>query len=236
MPRSSNAVRPRTRRKECRPAELLAAALEEFGERGFAAARLEDIARRAGVSKATVYLYFRSKDALFEAVVRETLGSLMARSRTVLREFDGSTAELLAGVLRMWWSGVVCTRASTLSKLMIAEAANFPALARCFYEQFIEPGRWLLRRILERGISRGEFRPIDVDCYVQLIVGPLIYVQCLQHSFARVLPGLPVEGDAFLAAFTEHVLTSLAASPHPPTQTRGRFGRDGAEGWRREIE
>jgi AcrR family transcriptional regulator len=98
-----------TRRKEARPAELLAAALELFVERGYAATRLEDVARRAGVSKGTVYLYFPGKEDLFKAVVREGLVPLLERGEKVVAEHEGSAVDLIRELVRGWWEGIGMT-------------------------------------------------------------------------------------------------------------------------------
>jgi TetR/AcrR family transcriptional regulator len=202
----------RERRKQARPGELIEAALDVFAERGFSGARLEDIAQRAGVTKGTVYLYFASKEELFEAAVRQTLVSTIARGQAVLRSFEGPTPELLRMVLTTWWHGVVQTKAATLGKLMCAEANNFPKLAQFYYDNVIEPGRRLQGRIIERGIARGEFRPVDIEHTVTFIVASFLYVQFHQSSFAKVVPGSTIGGDGFLDAFIEFVLAALA--PH----------------------
>lgn len=202
----------RARRKDARPGELIDAALDEFAERGFAGARLEDIARRAGVTKGTVYLYFASKQELLEAAVRHTLVSFIARGHATVRDFEGSTPELLRTVLTAWWHDVVRTKAAALGKLMVAEATNFPELARFYYDNVIEPGRRLQARILERGIARGEFRPVPVEFTVSFIIAPFLYVQYNQHSFAKVVAGSAIDTDGFLDALIEHLLASLA--PH----------------------
>jgi AcrR family transcriptional regulator len=205
----------RERRKDARPAELIDAALDVFAERGFSGARLEDIAQRAGVTKGTVYLYFDSKEQLLEAAVRQTLVSSIARGQATLRDFDGPTPELLRIVLRNWWFGVVRTKAAALAKLMCAEASNFPALAQFFYENVIEPGRRLQSRIIERGIARGEFRPVPVEHTVLFIVAAFVYVQLHQTSFAKVVPGSSIEDDAFLEHFIDFVLSSLQPRREP---------------------
>ncbi len=206
----------RERRKEARPGELIDAALDVFADRGFAGARLEDIAQRAGVTKGTVYLYFASKQELFEAAVRHTLVSSIARAHATVRDFEGTTPELLRTVLSAWWHGVVRTKAAALGKLMLAEATNFPELARFYYDNVIEPGRRLQARILERGIARGEFRPVPVELTVNFIIAPLLYVQYNQHSFAQVIPGAAIDDDGFLDAFVEHLLAALAPREPPP--------------------
>src|SRR5207237_5701427 len=132
----SNAVTPSKRarpprwqrRKEARPAEIVAAALEVFVERGFAAARLADVARRAGVTKGTVYLYFDSKEALFKAVVRETIVPVIAQGEALAQAFTGSARELVERLVREYWRLVGETAVAGIPKLMMAEAATFPEL------------------------------------------------------------------------------------------------------------
>jgi len=206
-----DAPAPRCRRKQARPGELIEAALDVFVEHGYAGARLDDIAQRAGVTKGTVYLYFKDKEELFEAVVRETLGSLLRRGHAIANEYEGTSAQLLREVLEGWWRDIVQhDRVSALPKLMIAEAGNFPRLARFYYHIVIEPGRGLLREVLERGVRSGEFRAIDIENYVQFIIAPILYRQCMQHSFLRVVPGMSMGTTTFLDCFVDHLLHSLA--------------------------
>ena len=205
-----DSTRGHERRKDARPGELLEAALDVFAERGFAGARLEDIAQRAGVTKGTVYLYFASKEDLFEAVVRQTLVSSIARGQATVRDFDGPTPDLLRMVLTGWWHRIVRTKASALVKLICAEASNFPDLARFYYDNVIEPGRRLQSRILERGIARGEFRVVPIEHTVMFIVSAFLYVQLHQWSFAKAIPTEQIEGDEFLESFIDFVLSSLA--------------------------
>jgi TetR/AcrR family transcriptional regulator len=205
----------RARRKEARPGELIEAALDVFAERGFSGARLEDIAQRAGVTKGTVYLYFTSKEELFEAAVRQTLVTSIAHGLATVREFQGPTPELLRIVLTHWWHGVVRTKAAALGKIMCAEALNFPQLAQFYYDNVIEPGRRLQSRIIERGIARGEFRPVPVEHTVLFIVAAFVYVQIHQSSFAKVLPDTAIHGDGYLDSFIEFVLAALVRREEP---------------------
>jgi AcrR family transcriptional regulator len=205
----------RCRRKDARPGELIEAALDVFVERGYAAARLDDIAQRAGVTKGTVYLYFTDKEELFEAVVQKTLGGMVARGHAIAAGHTGRASDLLVEILGHWWQDIVCDpRASALPKLLIAEACNFPRLARAYYQIVIEPGRALLREVLNRGIDSGEFRPVSVDNVVQFIIAPLVYRQCMQHSLQMAVPGMQLGDGEFLASFKDHLLASLTARDH----------------------
>jgi len=180
----------RKRRKEARPAELVAAALELFVDRGFAATRLEDVAALAGVSKGTLYLYFANKEALFQAVVRAGMLPVMDEAEAMLARHAGGDFELLACLLLQWWEKVGATRLSGISKLIVAEAGNFPELARFYHENVIRRGRAMLAGVLRRGMESGEFRRLDIDHCIDLIFAPLFALAVWQHSIHRHQDGL----------------------------------------------
>ncbi len=172
----------RERRKEARPGELLAAALELFVEKGYAATRVEEVARRAGVSKGTLFLYFATKEELFKAVVRENLAGRFPEWQAEFEAYTGSTPDLLRYAMRMWWQRVGATPASGITKLMVSEASNFPELAAFYQHEVIRPGHELIRRILQRGVDRGEFRPLDMAHAVYLLLAPMIFLMTWKHS------------------------------------------------------
>jgi AcrR family transcriptional regulator len=176
------------RRKEARPAEIVAAALEVFVERGFAAAKLADVARRAGVTKGTLYLYFDSKEALFKAVVRETIVPVIAQGEALARSFTGSARELLERLVREYWRLVGETALAGIPKLMMAEAATFPELTRFYYEEVVTRGHRLMAGVIERGIENGEFRPVDVKVAAKLAMSPLMHAVVAKRAFALCMP------------------------------------------------
>ena len=126
------------RRKEARPSEILEAALAVFAEKGFAASRMTDIAERARVSKGTIYLYFKSKEAVFRALVREMLVPRLNEAAEIVRAHDGPKAALLAQILRTIGQFLVTSNRAVLPKMVIAEAGNFPDLARIYREELVE--------------------------------------------------------------------------------------------------
>lgn len=184
----SAATHKRERRKDARPGELLAAALDLFVEKGFAATRAEEVAQRAGVSKGTLFLYFASKEELFKAVVRENITAHYPQWHDQIRSFEGSTADMLHGCVQSWWASVGSTKASGISKLMVSEGANFPELAAFYFQEAIAPGQALIRSIFERGISRGEFREVDLKYSVHALIAPMLYLMLWKHSPAAALP------------------------------------------------
>jgi len=187
--RTTRKSKPRwKRRKEARPGEIVAAALEVFVERGFAATNLADVARRAGVTKGTVYLYFESKEVLFKAVVRETIVPVIAKGEELARSFTGSARELLERLVREYWRLVGETALAGIPKLMLAEAATFPELTRFYYEEVVTRGHRLMAGVIERGIANGEFRPVDVALAAKLAMSPLMHAVVVRRAFASCMP------------------------------------------------
>src|SRR5256885_16846782 len=162
-------ARPRwKRRKEARPAEIVSAALDVFVERGFAATRLEDVARRAGVTKGTVYLYFKNKDALFKAVGRATIVPVIAPGEAAAQSFTGSACDLVERLVREYWRLIGETALAGIAKLMMAEGVTFPQLTKFYYEGVVVRGHPLMGRVIERGIASGGVWPGGVVVAVKI--------------------------------------------------------------------
>ncbi|MGX4644017.1 TetR/AcrR family transcriptional regulator [Massilia sp. SYSU DXS3249] len=162
------------RRKRERPQELMASALALFVERGYASTRLEDIARRAGVSKPTMYLYFKSKEELFKAVVRADVVPAIAEIETLLAEFGGHSAELMRHAILHWWGHVGVKKGAGLIGVVTAEANQFPELAMLYRAEVIDRDRRLIARVIERGIARNEFRQVDVAQATQVLTSAML--------------------------------------------------------------
>ena len=174
----------RRRRKEARPSELTAAALALFVEKGFAGTRLEDIALHAGVAKGTLYLYFDSKEALFRAVIEEGMVAVLAAAEQRLSDFQGSAGDLLQQLLCTWWEQIGCTPLAGVTKLIACESKNFPEVAHYYHEQVLERGRALLRTALRRGMVSGEFRRMDVEAAIDVIMAPLLMLAISRFSLS----------------------------------------------------
>ncbi len=166
----------------------MAAALELFVERGFAATRLDDVAARAGVSKGTLYLYFDSKEALFEAVIREGMVPALKEAAVRVASYQGSAAALLEELLMAWWALIGAGPLGGIPKLMISEARNFPAVAEYYYANVIVPGRQLLALTLERGMAAGEFRPVNVETAIDVVIAPLLMLAIWRYSMGPCCP------------------------------------------------
>jgi AcrR family transcriptional regulator len=204
------------RRKDARPQELLAAALDLFVSRGYAATRLEDVARSAGVSKGTLYLYFANKEELFKAVVRDAIVQPIGEAETDYAALDGHSADLLRTLLMRWWDKVGATRASGITKLMMAEAANFPELMQFYNEEVIVRGNALISGILARGVARGEFRPLDPAVMMPVLTAPVLMLMLWSQS-PLLCAGAQIDPYAYLAAFIDNTLRGL----RPPAAPEG---------------
>jgi AcrR family transcriptional regulator len=201
------------RRKEARPKEILVAALASFAEHGFAATRLDDVARCAGVTKGTLYLYFPNKQELFEAVVRQALVPNLERGEALLEEAVEPAALLLERLMRSW-AELGLSPAGAIPKIIISEAGNFPELARFYREEVIDRGMALIRRVLRLGIERGEFRaPDDLDNAVRCICAPLLLAMLWRHSFGRHEAVERVDPQAICETQLKLLLDGLAIRP-----------------------
>lgn len=200
------------RRKEARPQELTAAALDLFVEKGYAATRLDEIAARAGVSKGTLYLYFESKEELFKAVIREGLLPLLAEGEALLASMPGSASDLFRAIVLRWWEIVGEGPIGGIPKLIFAEARNFPEIARFYADEVIERGKRLLVAVLRRGIDSGEFRPVDPQALVHIIFAPLIMRAVWKHSLDCCgVTSVPI--DIYLGEYLELTLRGLRRDP-----------------------
>lgn len=203
-------VTPRRRRKEARPAEILAAALESFVERGYEGSRLEDIARRAGCTKGTVFLYYESKAELFKAAVREAMLPALQAAEQTVEGHRGSARELLETLLRQRWQAMNHTRLCGVPKLMLAEAGQFPELARFYHDEIIERSHALLRRVLDLGVERGEFVPMDTANMARVSIAPILLAAVWRNSFAAVA-STPVDPEAFFESALSVLFRGIAA-------------------------
>jgi AcrR family transcriptional regulator len=200
----------RQRRKETRPQELLDAALQLFVEKGFAATRSEEVARAAGVSKGTLYLYYPSKEELFKAVVRQKLSSLIAEGLEMVESHLGSTSELLVQLTMTWWERFGSTPAAGIHKVVLSEVRNFPELAQFYADEVILPAHRLFEGVVQRGIDGGEFRQVDIAAVAHAVMAPMIFLMLHKHSFgACTIQGPDVDLKATLMAHADLMLRGL---------------------------
>ena len=206
----------RERRKEARPGELLDAALTLFVDKGFAATRVEEVAKLAGVSKGTLFLYFSSKEELFKAVVRANITGRFPQWNEELENFEGSTADMLRHALTNWWQRLGSTQASGIIKLMMSEAHNFPDLATFYQQEVMQPGNQLIQRILQRGMDRGEFRAINMKYGVYIVLTPMLFLAMWKHSMGAYSPeSTRLVPEEYLATQIDIILRGLCLGDAP---------------------
>lgn len=207
---TSDRTEKRERRKQARPGELLAAALDLFVEKGFAATRAEEVARKAGVSKGTLFLYFPSKEDLFKAVVREHISGTIRSALSEIEVFAGSSAELVHYLMQQWWERYGNTKASGISKLMMSEANNFPELAEFYQQEVIVPGHQLIEKVIQRGIASGEFRQVDVEYAVFSMLAPIMFLIMCKHSLSGCChSGEKIQPQRYLSTLADIVAQGL---------------------------
>jgi AcrR family transcriptional regulator len=176
----------RAARTAARREAILAAALDEFSARGFAAARLDDVARRAGIAKGTIYLYFRDKESLFQELVRAMLtpivGTIEGLGQAELP--FGTLAEHMAD---LFVREIYETRRKDVIRLMIAEGQRFPQLAEFYYREVLSRIIAAVRALIARAVARGE-APAGLVDFPQLIAAPGLIAIIWSGLFERFEP------------------------------------------------
>ncbi|MGE5150527.1 MAG: TetR/AcrR family transcriptional regulator, partial [Rhodospirillaceae bacterium] len=157
-----------------RPAEIVEAALALFVEKGFAGTRLDDVAARAGLSKAAIYLYFEDKMALFQGVIRQAVSSNLLTVEALTRAHQGPVADLIPRMLDFMASRVEETPMASIAKIVISESRAFPEIGRFYLKEVIGRGVALFEGLIAKGVAQGEFRPVDPVLTVRSLVGPML--------------------------------------------------------------
>ena len=206
---------PRWRRlPEERPRQIIEAALEVFGERGLGQARLDDIAKRAGLSKGTIYLYFPNKEELFRDVVRSIMVTRLEEAEQEVGVHEGRTAsDQLTAYMLKWWSFLRSPSYATLYRLIIGELHRFPDLAEFYAREVVLRSQNLVVKIVLRGIERGEFRAVDPYVATRIMSSMLIShaLWCSKREVFNLVPGR--SEDELLAELKDFILHALRPIP-----------------------
>lgn len=176
------------RRAEARPDEVLDAALDLFIENGFAATRVDDIAKRAGLSKGAVYLYFPSKEAIIEALVRRALVPVASNAADFVAHFDGDPRIAVSTVMKMLAGTTANPRFMAIPKLIVREVVNFPELAAMYRRELLDHAIPALEGLIRRGVDNGYLRQVDPALTVRSVVGAFIAHLMLAEVFGIVPP------------------------------------------------
>ena len=197
------------RRPKARADEILTAAIEVFGEVGFARAKLDDVAKKAGVSKGTLYLYFDSKEELFRRLP-ERLVPCFAAAEQFVRESQVSAREMLEWFIRRSWDAIRQPEMVRIARLVHAELANFPELARFYIDAVILRNRSLLNQILKRGAASGEFRPVPHDFVLRAVPSLLVHGAMYQRGFGALDPHA-LDDEQFVEGVLDLVMHGVLA-------------------------
>ncbi|WP_371818050.1 TetR/AcrR family transcriptional regulator [Bradyrhizobium sp. CCBAU 53421] len=181
-----------------RRAAIINAAMDEFIARGFAATRLDDVAKRAGVAKGTLYLYFKDKESMFEELIRTALVPLISRM-TALPTITGPVRDAVEGFAETFMREVVATRRGDIIRLIVSEGPRFPAIADFYFREVVSKGLTGMRALVQLAITRGEIKQRELGDFPQLVVAPAIVAVIWQSLFAR---HAPLDG---LAMFRVHL-------------------------------
>lgn len=203
---SAPRTNPAAAGREARRSAILDAAIEVFIERGFAAAKIDDVARAVGLAKGTVYLYFDSKEALFEAAVRQQIIPVVATIEAAHDDHDGDVQSLLKAQLLTAYEHIVTPRPRSIMRCLIAEGARFPSLRRYYHETVITRVSGAFRRTIDLGVARGEFRNVDSDSLARVIMGPAVLGSVWTMLFDDIEP---LDLDAHATAHIDQALLGL---------------------------
>jgi AcrR family transcriptional regulator len=203
----------RRERRDTRPQEIVAAAFEEFATHGYAATRLEDVAARARVSKGLPYLYFKTKEELFKAVIRSVITPLFDAMRERMLSTELSSEAFLKGPFLSFIQELVGSRRVLIARLLIAEGHKHPELTAFYYEQVIAKGRETLQAFIDRGIDRGEFKPTPLRDFPQLLIAPALLSVVWRTLFER---HHHLDINALLKTHIDLVLDAIRAPGREP--------------------
>jgi AcrR family transcriptional regulator len=215
-PRSEVVIRhPGTPRsqpwKEQRHQQILDAAFDEFAERGYESTRLDDVAKRAGIAKGTIYLYFKNKELLFRAVLRDQITHVLSDFAEYAQNSPSSSEDLLRELLVRQYSELVGNaKARSIIRLLISESRKFPQLAEIYYNDIVLPGVCTIRQILEKGASSGQFGAQTVTAFPQILIAPAILAVLWSLIFGE---RHTLDFEAYREAHLQFVLSGLRGGP-----------------------
>lgn len=196
------------RRKEDRPAEITEAAMAAFAENGYSGTKVDDVANRAGVSKGLLYLYFKTKEDLFKAVIRSFVSPRIDTLVRNVADSELSAEQFLRGPFTDFAKLMPHSPARVLVRLMIAEGPKHPDLISWYWDNIVSRGIAALRQLIQRGIDAGEFRDCALKDYPHLLVAPVFFALIFRQLFAR---HAELDTDEYIDAHIDTVLRALKA-------------------------
>jgi AcrR family transcriptional regulator len=202
-----------TRKPQARPEEVLDAALDLFARNGFAATRMEDIAKAAGLSKAAIYLYFPSKDDVFKALVETRVVAMRSEIIEIVKTLRGDPIAGLRHVIGVWAASNADSRVIAIPRIVLSESARFPELADYYHRVVITQMQGVLFELLEAGIARGLFRNMDPKVAARALVAPMLFEMLRRQAFRDDGNDLPLAdiSESFFDLFLNGILAKDTA-------------------------
>jgi AcrR family transcriptional regulator len=204
------------RRAEARPDEVLDAALDLFIEKGFASTRVEDIAKRAGLSKGAVYLYFPSKEKILEGIVRRAIVPIADSAKSFAQNYEGDPRIIITMVLKMLAMKLNDPRLLAIPKLIFREVLGFPELAEMYRREVLDKVLPVVEALLRKGIDEGYLRQVDPELTIRSIVGPMMIHVALMEVFGIT----PKDGFALERLVDNHLTILFDGLSAPPSGKR----------------
>ena len=198
------------RRKEDRPAEIAAAAFEAFAEKGYAATRIDDVAKRAGVSKGLTYLYYETKEDLFKAVIRNVVVRRIDRLIGGVESTTLTSEEFLRGPFLEFMRKVPGSPVAVVVRLLVAEGWRHPDLVAYYYDNVVARGLGAIRGFVERGVERGEFRREALEVQPQLFIAPML----TSILWRLVFTDRPLDTDQLIKSQVDLLLAQMTSMEH----------------------
>ena len=197
------------RRKEDRPQEITDAAMAAFAEKGYAATKVEDVARRAGVSKGLLYLYFKTKEELFKAVVRSLVVPRIDALTASIDTSDLTAEEFLRGPFLEFVKTMPGSPVSVVIRLLISEGRKHPDLVQFYWDNVVSRGLQTISELIERGVERGEFRRTAVGDLPHLVIMPVVFSMVFKLLFEQQ----KLDTDALIETHVDMLLGHLKGDP-----------------------
>ena len=195
------------RRKEDRPQEIADAAFAAFAEKGYAATRIDDVAQRAGVSKGLTYLYYKTKEDLFKAVVKNVVVRRVDALIGDVETSELSSEDFIRGPLLSFMKKVPGSPIAIVIRLLVAEGPRHPDLVAYYYDNVVARGLGAIRGFIERGVERGEFRRAALDLQPHLFLAPMM----LSIIWRLIFSDRPLDTDDLMEKQLDMLLTQLKA-------------------------
>jgi len=206
----STSLSRRDQQKEIKRLALIDAALAVFSRVGFAAAKIDDVADEAGVSKGTVYLYFESKEKLFEGMVKSKMVPMLDSVQEVLAQSTQTATERLRAHMTFFYTKILDSDRRQIMRLIMSEGPNFPHLAEFYHANVLSRGQAMINDILQQGINSGEFREMNGHGLMQNVVAGALVAGIWKLVFDRFQP---IDLDAYFETHLDLILNGLRTAP-----------------------